>query len=118
MHLKQAGRLLWSASCRASEIIGTYMVVGEVRVVMGHPLGVIPQLKTLDHSESGKMDMDTKLITSQHLDSVACEMTNYNFILQLHLPLKLIQCGCEQVFDVSGFLAMVDKCICTACCVM
>ena len=45
-------------------------------------------------------------------------MTNYNFILQLQLPFNFSQCGYKLVFDVSGFLAMVDKCICTACCIM
>ena len=72
-----------------------------------------------DHSESGKFDMDTKLTTNQHLDSVACQMTNYNFIFQLQLPFNFSQCGYRLVFDVSGFLAMLDKCIlCTACCIM
>ena len=32
-------------SCRTSEIIDTYMVVGEMHVVMGHPLRMIPWLK-------------------------------------------------------------------------
>jgi hypothetical protein len=83
------------------------LVVGEVHVAMGQPLGVILWFETLDHSESGKLEVDTKLTTSQQLDSVTCQM-DYNFILQLQLPLKFVQCGYKVVFDVLGLLAMVE----------